>query len=251
VAFLVTLRFSRRIPATVTALLAGLAATVVTGGWSTSAAMVAFSAPEFTMPTFTIAAILAISVPLAFLEIGAQNAEAIGVLYVGGYKPPINAMTAITGLGSVAAALLGGHNANIAGPMTAICASDQAGEDKSKRYSASVINGIIFIAFGLLSGIAIPYVLMLPTALIAVVAGLAMLNVLLFSFQHAFLRQSGHQLGAIVALLVALSEINILGIGASFWSLVLGALVSLLLEPRNSKRPTDDEAAKSAPANPA
>ena len=36
--------------------------------------------------------------------------------------------------------LVGAHNANIAGPMTAICSSSEAGP-KEGRYVASVVNG--------------------------------------------------------------------------------------------------------------
>ena len=103
-------------------------------------------APEFTAPVFTLDAFLAIAVPLAVLVIGAENAQAIGVLYAEGYRPPINAMTVISGLGGIAAGFIGGHNANIAGPMTAICSSDQAGEDREGRYAATVLNGILFAA---------------------------------------------------------------------------------------------------------
>ena len=46
------------------------------------------------------------------------------------YKAPVNAMTVISGFGGIFSGLVGAHNANIAGPMTAICSSSEAGEDK-------------------------------------------------------------------------------------------------------------------------
>ncbi len=190
---------------------------------------IAFIFPEFTAPGFTLNAFFAISIPMAVLMIGAENAQATGVLMAEGYAPPVNAMTVVSGIGSIAAGFLGGHNANIAGPMTAICASEQAGEDKKTRYGATLVNGVFFCAFGLFVGLAVPFILGLPGALIGIVAGLAMIHVLLSSFQSAFSRQWGHQVGALTALVVALSSINIMGISAPFWALVCGISVSLLL----------------------
>ena len=170
--------------------------------------------------------------PLAVLVIGAENAQAIGVLYAEGYRPPINAMTVISGLGGIAAGFIGGHNANIAGPMTAICSSDQAGEDREGRYAATVLNGILFAAFGIFAGVAVPLIMALPGPLIGAVAGLAMITVLLSAFQAAFDRKAGYQIGAFVALIVAMSNISFFSISAPFWSLLAGALVSLLIEAR-------------------
>ena len=51
--------------------------------------------PQFTVPHFSLDAFMAIAVPLAALVIGAENAQATGVLMAEGYRPPVNAMTVI------------------------------------------------------------------------------------------------------------------------------------------------------------
>jgi len=196
------MRVTKTIPPVLAALVAGLIAAFATGAVGAGAANIAFAAPEFTMPVFTIDAFFAIAVPFALLVIGAENAQATGVLMAEGYRPPVNAMTIISGIGGIAAGLLGGHNANIAGPMTAICSSEQAGENKEGRYAATVVNGVLFAAFGLVAGAAVPVVLSLPSALIGTVAGLAMIGVLLSAFQNAFGKSLGNQTGAFVALAV-------------------------------------------------
>ncbi len=230
VAFFLSMRFVKAVPPVLTALVVGLIAAFATGSVGGGSADIAFVMPEFTAPTFTIDAFLAISVPLALLVIGAENAQATGVLMAEGYRPPVNMMTIISGLGGIAAGFLGGHNANIAGPMTAICSSEQAGEDKEGRYVATVVNGILFGAFGLVAGAAVPVVMSLPGALIGTVAGLAMIGVLLAAFQNAFGRTLGNQTGAFVALAVAMSNISLLGISAPFWALVAGVVVSFIIE---------------------
>ncbi len=230
IAFFVSMRFIKAVPPVLAALVVGLIAAFATGSVGGGSAEIAFVMPEFTAPAFTLDAFLAISIPLALLVIGAENAQATGVLMAEGYRPPINMMTTISGLGGIAAGFLGGHNANIAGPMTAICSSEQAGENKEGRYAATVVNGVLFGAFGLIAGAAVPVVMSLPGALIGTVAGLAMIGVLLAAFQNAFGRTLGNQTGAFVALAVAMSNISILGISAPFWALVAGVIVSFIVE---------------------
>ncbi len=230
IAFFLSMRFLRAVPPVLSALIVGLVAVTLTGGFQGGEAAISFVAPEFTAPVFTIDAFLAIAVPLAVLVIGAENAQAIGVLYAEGYRPPINAMTVISGIGGMLAGVIGGHNANIAGPMTAICSSDQAGENPEGRYAATVLNGVLFAAFGVFAGVAVPLIMALPGPLIGAVAGLAMITVLLSAFQSAFDRNAGYQIGAFVALIVAMSNVSFLSISAPFWALVAGAAVSVLNE---------------------
>ncbi len=68
-----------------------------------------------------------------------------------------------------------------------------------------------------------------PRYFIAIIAGLALLRVLSSAFAVAF-AQGKHAMGALFAFLIAASGIEILGIGASFWALVIGILLSLIFE---------------------
>jgi benzoate membrane transport protein len=72
-----------------------------------------FIVPQLVTPSFNIDAIISIGIPLALLVIAAENAQATGVLMTQGYKPPINEMTILSGIGGINV----GHNANIAGSM--------------------------------------------------------------------------------------------------------------------------------------
>lgn len=238
VAFFISGRLTRMFPPVLSALIVGLLATVFVGGFQMGDAEFAMVAPQFTTPVFSLGAFFGIAIPLAALVIGAENAQAIGVLMAEDYKPPINFMTIISGVGGVLAGIGGGHNANIAGPMTAICSSDQAGADKSKRYGASVVNGVLFATFGLVSGLAVPLIMAFPKALIGVIAGLAMIGVLLSALQSAFETKVGNQVGAFVAFCVGMSSLNIWGISAPFWALVLGVLVTRLADHNSTKKTT-------------
>ncbi|RFC62274.1 benzoate transporter BenE [Fulvimarina endophytica] len=242
VAFFLSMRFLKVVPPVLSALVVGLVAVALTGSFGTNEAGISFVLPEFTAPSFSFDAFLAIAVPLAILVVGAENAQATGVLLAEKYDAPVNAMTVVSGIGGILAGLLGGHNANIAGPMTAICSSDQAGERREGRYAATIVNGVLFAGFGVFAGALVPLILMLPGPLIGAVAGLAMINVLVMAFQAAFNRDSGYQVGAFVALIIAMANVSILGISAPFWALLVGAVVSLLVE---NQRPVGKPAAVS------
>jgi len=163
--------------------------------------------------------------------IGAENAQAMGVLKTQGYDAPCNGMTVASGIGGIISGLFGAHNANIAGPMTAICSSDDAGP-KEGRYAASVINGFTFALFGLVAAYAIGFVNLIPVGLTYVLAGLAMINVLIQSFKDGF--SSGkYRTGAFAALAVGASGVSILSIGSAFWALVIGVVVSLICDKKD------------------
>lgn len=232
--YLLLTRFIKTVPGVVGALVFGVIAAVLTGAFGTTGADIALSAPQFVAPAFDINAILAVGVPLAVLVIGAENAQATGVLMAEGYRPPVNAMTLISGVGGVLASLFGGHNANIAGPMTAICSSEQAGENREGRYVATVVNGVLFALFGIFAGTAVALVSTLPATLIAAVAGLAMIGVLISAFRGAF-GAPGFQSGALTALVIAMSGVTILNISSPFWALLGGVLVSLAVETKDFK----------------
>jgi benzoate membrane transport protein len=237
VSFVIYLIFSKlfpKIPGVVGALLVGLLLTIVTGTADFSQVSFEIVSPQFFVPEFSVDAIFSISIPLAIMVIGAENAQAAGVLMAEDYKPPINAMTILSGIGGIITSFFGGHNANIAGPMTAITSGPDAGEVKEGRYVASVFDGILFTGFGLLAGAATAIVTAIPSSLINLLAGLAMIGVLTNAFETAF--SGKFQLGAFFALIIAASGISILKIGAPFWALAVGIIVSLLLERDDFKR---------------
>ena len=72
-----------------------------------------------------------------------------------------------------------------------------------------------------------------PPAFIATLAGLALLRVLESAFVTSF--QKRNSLGALICFLVTIADQSVLNIGAPFWGLVSGLLISRLLE-RNDFR---------------
>ena len=245
VGFFIVPKLIKKFPPVLAALICGVLALIATGGFQMESSTVQYIPPRIWMPQFNVATILSVSVPLAALVVGAENAQAIGVLFAQGYKPPINGMTVISGFGGIASGLVGAHNANIAGPMTAICSSSEAGDDKNGRYAASVWNGIFFGAFGLVSSFAITFIKAIPADLINVLAGVAMINVLINAFQDAFGTKK-FKLGSFFALIIGVSGLTIWNIGSAFWALLGGVIVSLIVEKQDFDAKEDEKNVKSA-----
>jgi benzoate membrane transport protein len=164
-------------------------------------------------------------VPLAVTVLVVQNGQGIAVLRAAGHQPPIDAITVACGAGSMVTACLGGVSTCLTGPVNAIIS---ATEDTHRQYTAGMAVGVLACAFGLLSPAVARVMLGTPPAFIAALAGLAMLRVLQSAFAIAFGER--HALGALVAFLITVADVGIVGIGAPFWGLVLGAGVDALLE---------------------
>lgn len=228
VGYLLLSKFIKSVPGVVGALVFGLVAAILTGSFDSTEGNIEWVAPEFTMPEMNWMVILGVGIPLA-LVIQAENIQSMGVLMANGYKPPVNSITAVSGLASIFVAPFGGHNASIAGPMTAICGSAEAGKDPGSRYPSVIVNGLFFVSFGLFASIAVALITVLPPELVTALAGLAMLGVLLNAFKSAFATKR-YRMGALVAMIIGISGASIFGISTPFWALLGGLVTSLVLE---------------------
>ena len=111
------------------------------------------------------------------------------------------------------------------GPTNALLS---ASGERSRHYIAGICCGLLAVVFGLFAPLFTELMLATPAAFIAVLAGLAMLRVLQSAFVTAF--STRFSLGALVTFVVTVSDISILNIGAAFWGLIAGIVVSFLLE---------------------
>lgn len=218
----------KRIPPVLGTFIFGIAGAAILGTLNVDNLSVGFASPMFFVPSFSVQSIISISIPLAALVIGAENMQAYGVLRTEGYDAPINSMTILSGIGGLIAPLTGGHNANIAGPMTAFCSDELAGP-KEKRYVAAVYNGIVFALLGLFAPISLSLINLLPKALISLLVGLVLMGIITSALQNSF-GQKRFVKGAFFAFVIALSGLTMLKIGSAFWALVIGTIISLIFE---------------------
>lgn len=228
IVFLLSSRFLKKVPPVLSALIVSVGLAFATHAFHVKNIQNALILPQMTMPSFSLNAIISIGIPLALLIICTENAQASGVLMAQGYKPPNSAMAVFGSLVGLVGSLFGAHAINIAGPMTAICSAKEVGH-KEGRYAASVANGFFFSVFGLFAALVVPFVIAMPSVIVTVIAGLAMLGVLINSLKTAF-SDSKFQMGAFFAMIIGMSGVNFFNIGAPLWAIIGSLFVSFLIE---------------------
>jgi benzoate membrane transport protein len=218
---------ARRFPPVLGAIIVGLLTTAGLGAANWQLLRFQVAQFEFIAPVFTWPAAAELVIPLALTVLAVQNAQGIAILQNLNYRPPFNAITMTSGIGSIIVAPFGSQSVCLAGPMTGIVTNPSVGP-KDKRYAAAIVTAFLWMAFGLFSPMATAMSQILPPSLINLLAGLALLDVLGSCFASAFGER--FRLGALFTFLVTISGVRLFNIGAPFWGLVAGTLISLLLE---------------------
>lgn len=186
---------------------------------------------ELTVPTFTLGGLVGIAVPLYLVTMASQNVPGLAVMKGFGYDVPWQRSMLVTGIGTLVGAPAGGHAINLAAISAALAAGPEAGEDRSRRWIASVTSGSLLVLVGLASAALATLVSLAPVGVIAAVAGLALMGTLAASLKAA-LADLHEQVPAVVTFAVAASGITVAGVSAAFWALVAGLVIRVCLRPR-------------------
>lgn len=188
---------------------------------------------EWVSPHFDLSAAIGIALPLFLVTMASQNIPGVAILKVNGYHPEPGRLFTATGIATLITAPFGGFALNLAAITAALCAGDEAGPDKSRRYWAGVVCGVGYILFGLCASLASVLIAAAPPVLIESVAGLALLGsmgaALLQAVSHAKDREA-----AIITLLVTASGQAFFGLSGAFWGLLAGGTMLLLSRWRES-----------------
>lgn len=191
----------------------------------------ALTTPVVTTPTFNLAATLGLALPLFVLTLTGQNAPGVAVLRNSGYDTPINGPITLTGIASLLTAPIGGNGINLSAITAAICTNPESHPDKTKRYSAGVAYGLWYVLFGMFGATAVALFSSVPKAFVAAITGLALLGAIATALTTA-MSEPKERDGALMAFMLTASGIELLGVGAPFWGLVLGVMVNLVLTYR-------------------
>lgn len=185
--------------------------------------------PQISMvsPEFNLAAIVSIGIPLYLVTMASQNIPGVAIMKSLGYEVPFGAAMVSTGLGSIASGLFGGFSLNLAAITAALNADEHAHPDKNKRWLASALGGVGYIALALVAGLVVNLALKIPHELILTAAGLALIVTISNALRTAT-EDDGLRVPAIVTFLTTSSGIVIFGIGAAFWALIAGVLFWLV-----------------------
>ncbi|UCA44615.1 benzoate/H(+) symporter BenE family transporter [Pseudochrobactrum sp. XF203] len=234
VAYVLLKRFTARY-AVVGILVLGIGFLLVQGRVDFSNLSLTLAAPVFTMPVFSLNALLSVALPLFLITLSGQYMPGMLVLRNDGFKTSANPIVTVTGLGSLIMAPFGSHAFNIAAITAAIATGREAHEDPHKRWFAGIAAGCFYVLVGVF-GVTLAAVFMaFPSTFITTLAGLALLGTIGGSLAGALADPKTRE-AALITFLASAANINLLGIGGAFWGLVIGLVAYMLLNGQLPKR---------------
>ena len=198
----------------------------------------------WTAPTLTWASLLSLAIPLYIVTMAGQNVPGVAIMASYGYQVPWRETMTVTGLGTAAGALAGGHVINLAAITASMAASPEADPDPGRRWLASWTAGWAYLVLAAFSAALTVFFAAAPLDVAGAVAGLALLATLSSALAGALTAAEGREAAAITFVVAAASP-ALFGVGAAFWALAAGLLVSLVTRtgavtsrfPRSGRRP--------------
>lgn len=223
--FAVYLAARRLLPryAVIVTLLVGIASAASLGVLNTDTLRWQWARPIFTMPSFSVAALFGIALPLFVVTMASQNVPGVAVIRASGYAIPISPVIGWTGLVNAVLAPFGAFALNLAAITAAICMGREAHEEPQRRYMASVAAGVFYVLIGVFGATVASLFAAFPKELIMAIAGIALLGTIGNSLAAA-LREEGQREPALITFLVTASGLTLAGIGSAFWGLIAGAI---------------------------
>ncbi|MBC7281865.1 benzoate/H(+) symporter BenE family transporter [Hoeflea sp.] len=235
VAVFLLVRIVNPLMAVLAALVTGFVIAFTFGGAVLPPAPESWALLTFITPEFDGAVLLGLGLPLYLVTMASQNLPGFAVLRANGYEPPVTQALGATGLLSAFFALFGAHTVNMAAITAAICLGEDVHPDRTQRWKVGLVYAAIWTALGLSGPVVVPAILAMPPAIIAVVAGLALISPLIGAIVSSF-DLPATRFAAAATFAVTASGVAAFGIGAAFWGLLAGLLVHLLDHAKRGNR---------------
>lgn len=216
-------------------LIAGLLSVVLGGKLDLSGITLSLTTPVWVTPHWSLSALLGVGLPLLLVTMASQNIPGVAVIRTSGYQTPVSPLITSTALSTLLLAPWGAFSINLAAITAAICTGAEAHPDKDKRYIAGIAAGIVYLLAGLAGATVVALFAAFPQAMIAALAGLALLGTIGANLAVAT-AEGEHREAAVVTLLVTASGVSFFGIAAAFWGMVAGALTLLFVNGIKRRR---------------
>ena len=188
----------------------------------------------WTTPTFSAQAIVSLGIPLFVVAMASQNLPGLAILQAAGYRPPASRIVAATGLLGLLAAPFGAHSVTVGAISAAICTGPEAHPDPAKRYIAAATYGLGYVGLSVVAGAVAVFFQALPAALLAALAGLALLGTIMGGMAAAMANPQRRE-AALITLLATASGFSFWGIGSAFWGLAAGLLAHTAFEYKRAR----------------
>lgn len=189
--------------------------------------------PVFMAPEFSVAALISLAIPLFVVTMASQNLPGVAVIRASGYNLPVSRLITLTGLATLVLAPFGAFALNFSAITAAMCMGPEAHEDRSRRYTAAVSCGALYVAIGLFGAVITGLLTAFPKELVVAIAGLALLGTIGNGLAAA-LRDEPHREAALITFLVTLSGVVVAGVGSAFWGVVAGSIALFVQQYRRS-----------------
>lgn len=231
--YLLSRRWAGRYAVVIT-LAVAVAFVALQGQMAWSAVQLELAMPVFTAPQFTLAATVSLAIPLFVVTMASQNLPGVAVIRASGYDLPISRLITLTGLATLVLAPFGAFALNFSAITAAMCMGPEAHEDRSRRYTAAVSCGALYVAIGLFGAVITGLLTAFPKELVVAIAGLALLGTIGNGLAAA-LRDEPHREAALITFLVTLSGVAIMGVGSAFWGVAAGSVALFVQQYGRSK----------------
>jgi benzoate membrane transport protein len=181
--------------------------------------------PELTVtwPSFSIAALLGLALPLTLTTLTGQFLAGLAILRAHDFHLPARPILVVASIASFAGAFFGGITTALASITMALGASDEAHPDPSRRYVAGVATGVFFLLCAAFAGSIGWAMLRIPAEMIALLAGLALLGAIAKGLSDMLGSGADMQAGMLTFITTA-SGVTILDIGSAFWGILVGVV---------------------------
>ncbi len=188
-----------------------------------------WTVPVLTLPGFNLSALIGIGLPLFIVTMASQNLPGLAVLRAHNYHVPASPLIGWSGALGLLLAPFGGYAFNLAAITAALCMGPDVDEKAERRYLAAIWAGVFYILAGIFGATVAAFFAAFPDAMIATIAGLALLGTIANSLSTA-LAESSTRESAILCFTITASGAQFLSVGSPFWGLVVGLVAYHLIE---------------------
>ena len=171
-----------------------------------------FSSFVWITPQFDPVVFLGLGLPLYLVTMASQNLPGFAVLKSAGYEPPTRSILAVTGIASFLTAGAGAHTSNLAAITASICTGPDAHPDREKRWLTGPFYAAGYVVLAVFGASLVVLFASFPKALIATVAGVALIGPLAAALSDA-VAEDRDRFAAIATFAVTSSSLSGFGIG--------------------------------------
>ncbi|WP_254437744.1 benzoate/H(+) symporter BenE family transporter [Ruegeria arenilitoris] len=181
------------------------------------------AAPVWITPTFSVASMIGIGVPLFVVTMATQNIPGIAVMRSFGYAPVAGRLFSAVGGASILSAPFGAPATCLAAITAAMCSNEDSHPDRDQRYWSAVMAGVFYCLFGVFAVAITGFAAHADPMLMGTLTGVALIGVMA-NATFAALEVPAEREAAILTFAITASGITVFGLGAAVWGLLAGGI---------------------------